>query len=278
VTGQRAVIAPRPHPRYVTRRVLVMERLDGFAWDDVIGMRDAGVDTEAVLHAGLVSFMEGAMLYGVFHGDLHGGNLMVRPDGRTVLLDFGITGRLDERRRMAFLFLLLGATTGDVRAQLGALRDLGAFPPDIDIERVITDLGLDGPVVDPTTLDADELLHQLQAITKKLLGYGARAPKELMLFVKNMMFLDGAIATLAPDLDIIGEIEQVHTEIARRHGERLAQEMGIDVSAAVFDADAMKAAMGVDPSVERLTYRDVQARRENIRAKIETRRRPKRAG
>jgi ubiquinone biosynthesis protein len=273
VTGQRAVIAPRPHPRYVTRRVLVMERLDGFAWDDVIGMRDAGVDTEAVLHAGLVAFMEGAMLYGVFHGDLHGGNLMVLPDGRTVLLDFGITGRLDEQRRMAFLFLLLGATTGDVRAQLGALRDLGAFPPDIDIERVITDLGLDGPVVDPTTLDADELLHQLQAITKKLLGYGARAPKELMLFVKNMMFLDGAIAALAPDLDIIGEIEQVHTEIARRHGERLAQEMGIDVSAAVFDADAMKAAMGVDPSVERLTYRDVQARRENIRTKIETRRR-----
>ena len=36
------------------------------------------------------------MLYGVFHGDLHGGNLMVQPDGRTVLMDFGITGRLDE--------------------------------------------------------------------------------------------------------------------------------------------------------------------------------------
>ena len=41
---------------------------------------------------------------------------------------------------------------------------------------------------------------------KTLLGYGARMPKELMLFVKNMVFLDGAIATLAPDLDILGEI------------------------------------------------------------------------
>ncbi len=273
VTDQRAVIVPRPHPRLVTRRVLVMERLDGFAWDDVVGMQDAGVDTQGVLHAGLVAFMEGAMLFGVFHGDLHGGNLMVRPDGRTVLLDFGITGRLDEARRTAFLFLLLGATTGDVRSQLGALRDLGAFPPDVDIERVISDLGLDGPVVDPTQLEADELLAQLQDITKKLLGYGARAPKELMLFVKNMMFLDGAIATLAPDLDIIGEIEQVHTEIARRHGERLAAEMGIDITQAVFDPDAMKAAMGVDPSVEKLTYREVQARRDNIREKIDTRRR-----
>ena len=95
-TEQRATIVPRPHPTLVTRRVLVMERLDGIPWDDVQAMHAAGVDTEAVLHAGLVSFMEGAMLYGVFHGDLHGGNLMVRPDGRTVLMDFGITGRLDE--------------------------------------------------------------------------------------------------------------------------------------------------------------------------------------
>ena len=41
-------------------------------------------------------------------------------------------------------------------------------------------------------------------MVKALLGYGARMPKELMLFVKNMVFLDGAIATLAPDLDLLG--------------------------------------------------------------------------
>ena len=51
-----------------------------------------------------------------------------------------------------------------------------------------------------------------------------------MLFVKNIMFLDGAIATLAADLDIIGEIEKVHTEISVRHGARLAADLGIDMS------------------------------------------------
>ena len=112
------------------------------------------------------------MLYGVFHGDLHGGNLMVRPDGRTVLMDFGITGRLDETKRMAFLMLLVGATSGDTMAQLGALRDLGAFPPDTDLEAVFRDLGLDR-TIDPTTLSADELVHELQDLTKKLLAYGA---------------------------------------------------------------------------------------------------------
>ncbi len=271
-TGQRAVIVPRPHPTLVTKRVLVMERLDGFKWDDVRSMRDAGVDTEAVLHAGLVAFMEGAMLYGVFHGDLHGGNLFVRPDGRTVLLDFGITGRLEQHKRLAFLMLLVGATSGDVMGQLRALVGLGAFPPDTDLEAVFTDLGLDR-TIDPTHLSADELVHELQELTKKLLEYGARAPKELMLFVKNMMFLDGAIATLAPDLDIIGEIEKVHTEISMRHGARLAADLGIDVSDATFDAAAVKAAMGIAPEVERLTYKDVQERREIIRSRLEEKRR-----
>jgi ubiquinone biosynthesis protein len=271
-TDQRAVLVPRPHPTLVTKRVLVMERLDGFAWDDVRAMKNAGVDTEAVLHAGMVAFMEGAMLYGVFHGDLHGGNLLVQPDGRTVLLDFGITGRLDEHKRLAFLMLLVGATSGDVMGQLRALVGLGAFPPDTDLEAVFTDLGLDR-TIDPTQLSADELVHELQDLTKKLLAYGARAPKELMLFVKNMMFLDGAIATLAPELDIISELEKIHTEISIRHGAKLAADLGIDMSDATFDVAAVKAAMGLSQDVERLTYKDVQERRDIIRQRLEEKRR-----
>ena len=83
------------------------------------------------------------MVHGIFHGDLHGGNLFVLPDGRTALLDFGIVGRLSQRRRLAFLRLMLGATTNDVKGQVAALRDLGALPADTDLDAVIRDLGLD---------------------------------------------------------------------------------------------------------------------------------------
>ena len=106
--GQTGYVVPRPHPELVTRRVLVMQRLDGFKFDDVAGMREAGVDTEGVVRTAMVALMEGAMIDGVFHGDLHGGNLFVLPDGRTALLDFGIVGRLSDERRVAFLRLMVG--------------------------------------------------------------------------------------------------------------------------------------------------------------------------
>jgi ubiquinone biosynthesis protein len=276
LTDQRTIVVPRPHPTLVTRRVLVMERLRGFAFDDVTSMHEAGIDTEAVLQAGLVAFLEGAMLYGVFHGDLHGGNLFVQRDGRTALLDFGITGRLDEPKRLSFLRLLVTGTSGDVRGQLTALRDLGAFPPDTDLDAVFHDLRLDQPVKDPTTMSAQELIGELSDITQKLLGYGARIPKELMLFVKNLLFLNSATATLAPDIDILAQITQVYLYFAQRYGERIVREIGIDPTEAGVDMDAVKAGFGLPAEVESLTFRDLQDRRQTILRRMQERERPRR--
>jgi ubiquinone biosynthesis protein len=268
-TGERALVVPRPHPTLVTRRVLVMERLDGFCWDDVAGMKAAGIDTSAVVRAGMVSFLEGAMLFGVFHGDLHGGNLFVRPDGRVALLDYGITGRLDETKRLAFLRLLMGATVNDVKGQLGALRDLGALPSDTDLDAVIRDLGLDRPAKDPTQMEPDELIGEIRELTKALLSYGARMPKELMLFVKDLLFLDGALATLAPDVDLFQEITYVATYFATRYGERIAHDVGIDPRKQQVDLEGFRASMGLSDDVEHLTYRELQSRRETIRKRME---------
>ena len=266
--GQDGYVVPRPHPRLVTRRVLVMERLSGFNFDDVAGMQGAGIDTEAVIRTGMVAFMEGAIVHGIFHGDLHGGNLFVLPDGRTALLDFGIVARLSQERRLAFLRLMLAATTNDVRGQLAALRDLGALPHDTDLDAVIRDLGLDRPPIDPTTLTGDEMVKEVQRVVKALLGYGARLPKELMLYVKNMVFLDGAIARLAPDLDILAEIASISMWFAQRHGERLSKELGIDPRSVAFDFEGVKAGFGLDADVDRLTYRELQARRQLIQKRM----------
>jgi ubiquinone biosynthesis protein len=270
-TGQRSIVVPRPHPELVTKRVLVMEHLHGFAWGNAAGMRAAGIDTAAVLRSSLIAFLEGALLYGVFHGDLHGGNLLVQADGTVALLDFGITGRLDERKRLAFLRLQMGATTNNLHVQVAALRDLGALPVDSDIDAVIRDLGLDRPSLDPTALTADQMVVELREVTKALLGYGARLPKELMLFVKDILFLNGAMATMAPDVDILGEVLAVVSYFTERHGEQIAREVGLDLVDSPIDLDGYRAALGFADETDPITFRDLQERRELIRRRLQQR-------
>jgi ubiquinone biosynthesis protein len=272
-TGQRSIVVPRPHPTLVTRRVLVMERLDGFAFDDVAGMHAAGINTEEVVRALIIAFLEGATLYGVFHGDLHGGNLFVQPDGRVALLDFGITGRLDQERRLAFLRMLMGGSMNDPKMQIGALRDLGALPPDTDLDAVVRDLGLDQPIKDPTAMDPEDILKEVRDITKRLLEYGARFPKVLMLFVKDMLFVDGALATMAPDIDLFGEVMRIATYFTVRHGEQIASEIGIDPRSNPVDMDGVRAAVGVPSDIDSLSYRELQGRRELIRKRMDSHRR-----
>ena len=273
---QRGYVIPRPHPTLVTRRVLVMERLSGFAFDDVASIRGAGVDTHAIIRTGMIGFMEGALLHGIFHGDLHGGNLFVMPDGRTALLDFGITGRLSTPRRLAFIRLLIAGTMNDPKGQLAALRDLGALPRDVDLDAVMRDLGFDQPPIDPTQLTSDQLIAELQRVTKALVSYGAKIPKELLLFVKNMVFLDGAIAALAPDLDLLAEVQNIALYFAQTHGMRLATEAGFDPTKWQLDMAGVKGSFGVDPTVESLTYRELTERRAIIRERMEKHRRRRR--
>ena len=266
--GQDGYVIPRPHPTLVTQRMLIMEELEGFGFEAVEEMQQAGVDTRAVVRTGMIGFMEGCMLHGIFHGDLHGGNLLVLPDGRIGLLDFGITGRMRPPQRLAFLRLLVAASTNDIRTQIEALRDLGALPRDTDITAVIRDLGLDQPLVDPITLSQEELMGEISRVVKALLSMGARMPKVLMLFVKNMVFLDGAIATLAPDLDIFDEIEKIALYFATHHGEAIAAQIGMNADDWQLDMDGMRASVGIDAS-EDLTYQDLLDRRDQIRRKFD---------
>jgi ubiquinone biosynthesis protein len=143
---------------------------------------------------------------------------------------------------------------------------------------VYVDLELDQPVKDPTQMSSEELVLEMQELVKKLLAYGARAPKDLMLFVKNLMFLNAATATLAPDLDLLGEIAHIHAYFLAQHGERLLRDLGLDPSHSAVDVDAVKASLLVPPEVERLTFRELQERRRLILDRMSRTPRPRRSG
>ncbi len=267
-SGQNVIVVPRPHPELVTSRLLVMERLRGFEYADVEGMRAAGVDTASLARALHIAVLEGAIIHGVFHGDLHGGNFLVQEDGRIALFDYGMTARMDEHQRLAFLRVLMAGAVNDIRSQLVAYRELGALPPDADLDGVFRALKVDRPVRDPTKMSGEELTAEIREVTRALLGYGAKLPKVLMLFVKNMIFIEAAVTRFAPDVNLLNEIGKIFQYFAEHHGEQIAREIGFDPRGVRMDLTSLRLAMGLDDDVDSLTPRELQARRSVITERV----------
>ena len=101
----------------------------------------------------------------------------------------------------------------------------------------------------------EELTAELRELTKQLLAYGARMPKELMLFVKNILFLDGAVS-FAPDIDLLGEITSIATYFAERYGGRIADEIGIDPRERGVDLTGVRATLGLSAETESISHRE----------------------
>ncbi|MDO8363037.1 MAG: AarF/UbiB family protein [Actinomycetota bacterium] len=258
-TDQHAVIVPRPHPQLVSRRVLVMERMHGYGVDDEAAMSAAGVDPSPVYRALMVSFLEGAMIHGAFHGDLHGGNMMVTEGGRPAILDFGITGRFAPGKRQALLGLMMTAASQDARAMLGYFRDLGGFPPDADMERLADELGIEELMAqNPNDVSPEVMAVQMRETTKRLVAHGAKLPKEMFLFMKGLVYLGGALTSIAPDVDMFGEMAQIYSLFTTGHVGHL-EAAGLDVDAMPDGgqvAELMRQQVGTDAGS--MTYLQMQ--------------------
>jgi len=76
------------------------------------------------------------LLDGVFHADPHPGNILVTPDGRLALLDFGSVGRLSAKRREQVLVVLGSLVDADVAAVSDVLMEWagrsGPPPPGLE--------------------------------------------------------------------------------------------------------------------------------------------------
>ncbi|MFA9563923.1 MAG: ABC1 kinase family protein, partial [Acidimicrobiales bacterium] len=125
------VAIPSTCPELSGRRVLVMEYLDGAAIDDLESIEAFGVDPEPLVSEILKAFFLTAVRFGVFHADVHAGNLLLLRDGRIGILDWGIVGRLDAEN-VEHLRSVIRAALGDEEAW------------DLVVARIVDEIG---PVV-----------------------------------------------------------------------------------------------------------------------------------
>jgi ubiquinone biosynthesis protein len=84
------------------------------------------------------------------------------------------------------------------------------------------------------------------------------------------------MATMAPDVDILGEIVAIVSYFTEHHGERIAREVGFEVNSDTIDLDGYRAAMGFTGDDDAITFRDLQERRELIAKRLEAHQHPRR--
>jgi predicted unusual protein kinase regulating ubiquinone biosynthesis (AarF/ABC1/UbiB family) len=189
---------PEVHWRYTTPRVLTMEYVEGYRLDDVDAHERAGVDGAALLKTAVQGWLHGTLVHGVFHGDLHAGNLCVDDQGRICFIDFGICGRLSDDARQALFLALPALLARDYKALAASLFVPLDHDPDFDLAEVVTDLEralapvLDAPLGDISYAQA------FVEVVRVGLRHGVLLPKDLILVFKQFFYVERYTGALAP--------------------------------------------------------------------------------
>ncbi len=179
---------PKLHADRCTPKLLVMEYLDGAPVHDLDRLRAEGVDLRAL--ADRIARIYRRMIFeqGFFHGDPHPGNLLVLPDGRVGLVDFGLAKQLPPGFPRWSAAMFAAALRGDGPRALDAARRLGFELDGIDPAVFLRVLGLTfGAKVD--IAEVPELANQL------LRG---RIPDDIALVIRTLVLLNGLSERLVP--------------------------------------------------------------------------------
>ena len=220
----RNIRVPDVHWEFTTEKVLTMERVSGVRIDDVANIRKKGFDGTELVKALLFSVFEGGLRHGLFHGDLHAGNLLVDDEGRIVFLDFGIMGRIDNRTRWLLrelvhallvkkdhaaagkIVVLMGAV-GTTKPEPQAAKDLEAFAAPLTMKS----LG---------DMSYADIGRQLSTLAD---AYDVKLPRELVLIGKQFLYVERYMKLLAPkwqmmsDPQLTGYFANFMVEVSREH-------------------------------------------------------------
>ena len=205
--GSKKVVIPAVHWELSTRRLLVLEALDGIPADDPRVISGEVADPAQIAQVAAQAFLKQVFEDGLFHGDLHAGNMLVLPGNRLGLLDFGAVGYLSEelQETLGHLFVaLIGrdyADLADGYLMLGAVDetvDMGAFQRDL---RELIEPYHGRPLQD---LRLGEILREATHIA---IRHHIRVPTDLTLLGRSVLSVEGLTRQLDPGflvLDMAG--------------------------------------------------------------------------
>jgi predicted unusual protein kinase regulating ubiquinone biosynthesis (AarF/ABC1/UbiB family) len=175
-----------------TDQVLVLEYLEGTRIDRLERDRAyGGLRIPDVVERLTELYIQMMLVDGLFHADPHPGNLLVTPDGRLVLLDFGVVIVVTRERRKALVETVFAAVKSDAPGVVQGLYNLGLVEPGADpaVIRRLVDLLLDLAARRTTTEERVELLSH--EILDELHDWPVRLPSDLVYFARTAALIEG---------------------------------------------------------------------------------------
>jgi ubiquinone biosynthesis protein len=198
------------------RSVLVMEHIDGIKMDQVDEIRDNGIDPKEIAMIGLRSFSRQLMEFGLFHADPHPGNTIVMYDGRVSLVDFGITGYLDEETMLQLANIFLGYAEHDYNMIMEALEDAGVISDEaVNFSNFRNDLKDISEPFYGRTLQTISVRDVYEQIMQLFVKYRIRLPRNLMLLLKTFIQTEALGKLLGSDASLL--------EVTRPYAKELLQ-------------------------------------------------------
>ncbi|MGI8710539.1 MAG: ABC1 kinase family protein [Acidimicrobiales bacterium] len=193
------ITAPEVYWDYCGPHVICMERMSGVPMDYFDALAARRVDGELMLRRGMKVWIEAALVHGLFHGDVHAGNLWVLDDGRCTYLDFGIMGELpDIWKEVMGDILYTSMIDQDYTRVVRAYQRVGVVPPEVDPEVAGPAIAM---VMEPMLsqgIGSVSLGDQLKANLALAEQFGATAPRELVLVSKQLLYFERYAKVLAP--------------------------------------------------------------------------------
>ena len=186
----------------VGKRVLTLAWAEGMALSDAAALEQPGLDRPALATQLIRAFLAQALDHGVFHADLHEGNLFAASPDRLMAVDYGIVGRLGPAERRYLAEILWGFLERDYMRVSRVHFEAGYVPEHHSVEAFAQAIRAVGePIFGHNAKDVSmgRILGQLFEITAL---FDMRLRPELVLLQKTMVTVEGVARRIDPTHDI----------------------------------------------------------------------------
>jgi predicted unusual protein kinase regulating ubiquinone biosynthesis (AarF/ABC1/UbiB family) len=169
------VIIPRVYRDVTTTRVLVMQFFEGFRVTEVDKILRHNVDTKKMIENLIEFYGDQLLIHGFFHADPHPGNILIRPDSRIVLLDYGMVLEITPELQQDLVRIVVAAVRGDVDELINLAYKLDMLEYDVS-PSVVREAA---QAIISIHFDRSLTQRQIQEITYQILGTFYRFPLRL---------------------------------------------------------------------------------------------------